>query len=205
MLFDRGGEGFVSFLLLGVTAWFWFQNSVSKSVASIRREMRLMSQVYVPKYAFPLTAVTFMLFKHLFVIAVLVGVMMLIETPSLTWIFYVLVFLIQFVLILGISMTVAAVVPFVPDLMLVIPPLLRLMMFLSGVFYSQAMIPADYVAYFRYNPMAGLIMEYRKVMLYGQLPDFVYLFKVALVSALILLFGLWLLNKLDRVYPRLTN
>ena len=205
MLFDRGGEGFVSFLLLGVTAWFWFQNSVSKSVASILREMRLMSQVYVPKYAFPFTAVTFMLFKHLFVIAVLVGMLMVIETPSITWFFYILVFLVQFILILGISVVVAAVVPFVPDLMLVIPPLLRLTMFLSGVFYAQSMIPAEYVAYFRYNPMAGLIMEYRKVMLYGQFPDFVYLAKVALISGLILIFGLWLLAKLDRVYPRLTS
>jgi lipopolysaccharide transport system permease protein len=205
MLFDRGGEGFVSFLLLGVTAWFWFQNSVSKSVASIRRETRLMSQVYVPKYAFPFTAVTFMLFKHLFVIAVLLGVLMLIETPSITWIFYLLVFVVQFILIMGISVIVAAVVPFIPDLMLVIPPLLRLAMFLSGVFYSQAMIPPEYVPYFRYNPMAGLIMEYRKVMLLEQFPDFIYLFKVALISTLILVFGLWLLAKLDRVYPRLTN
>jgi lipopolysaccharide transport system permease protein len=205
MLFDRGGEGFVSFLLVGVTAWFWFQNSVSKSVASIRRETRLMSQVYVPKYAFPFTAVTFMLFKHLFVIAVLLGVLMLIETPSITWIFYLLVFVVQFILIMGISVIVAAVVPFIPDLMLVIPPLLRLTMFLSGVFYSQAMIPPEYVPYFRYNPMAGLIMEYRKVMLLEQYPDFIYLFKVAFISTLILVFGLWLLAKLDRVYPRLTN
>lgn len=205
MLFERGGEGFVSFLLLGVTAWFWFQNSVSKSVSSIRKEMRLMSQVYVPKYAFPLTAVTFMLFKHLFVIAVLVGMLMVIETPSVTWIFYLLIFLVQFVLILGVSVLVAAIVPFVPDLMLVIPPLLRLTMFLSGVFYSQAMIPPEYVPYFRYNPVAGLIMEYRKVMLYGQMPDLVYLFKIALVSTLILAFGLWLLAKLDRIYPRLAN
>jgi ABC-type polysaccharide/polyol phosphate export permease len=67
------------------------------------------------------------------------------------------------------------------------------------------MIPAEYVAYFRYNPMAGLIMEYRKVMLYGQFPDFIYLAKVALISGLILIFGLWLLAKLDRVYPRLTS
>jgi len=205
MLFDRGGEGFVSFLLLGVTAWFWFQNSVSKSVSSIRKERQLMSQVYVPKYAFPFAAVTFMLFKHLFVIAVLVGILMVIETPSITWVFYLLVFLVQFILIIAISVVVAAIVPFIPDLMLVIPPLLRLTMFLSGVFYSQTMIPPDYVPYFRYNPMAGLIMEYRKVMLDGQMPDFVYLFKIAMVSTLILAFGLWLLAKLDRVYPRLTN
>jgi lipopolysaccharide transport system permease protein len=167
--------------------------------------MGLMSQVYVPKYAFPLMAVVFMLFKHLFVIAVLVGLLFILEDPGITWFFYLLIFFVQFILILGLAFIVAAVVPLIPDLMLVIPPLLRLTMFLSGVFYSQAMIPAEYVPYFRYNPMAGLIMEYRKVMLLDQLPDFVYLFKIMLVSLAIIAFGLWLLKKLDRVYPRLTR
>ncbi|MDH3939937.1 MAG: ABC transporter permease [Xanthomonadales bacterium] len=205
MLFERGGEGFVSFLLLGVTAWFWFQHSISKSVTSIRKEARLMSQVYVPKYTFPLCAVTFMLFKHLFVVLVLVGMLLVIETPSVTWFFYPLIFLVQLILILALSVLVAAIVPFIPDLTLVVPPLLRLSLFLSGVFYSQEMIPAGYVHYFRYNPLAGLIMEYRKVMLYGQMPDFVYLIKIVLISSLILAFGLWLLAKLDRIYPRLNN
>jgi lipopolysaccharide transport system permease protein len=205
MLFERGGEGFVSFLLLGVTAWFWFQNSVSKSVMSIRKEKGLMAQVYVPKYVFPLTAVAFMLFKHLFVIAVLVGILMLLMEPSVTWLFYLPISLVQLVLILGISVIVAAITPFIPDLNLVIPQLLRLSMFLSGVFYPQSLIPPEYVPFFRYNPMAGLIMEYRKVMLDGQFPDFVYLVKVALISCVILAFGLWLLSKLDRIYPRLNK
>jgi lipopolysaccharide transport system permease protein len=205
MLFDRGGEGFVSFLVLGVTAWFWFQHTVSRAAGSISKDMKLMLQVYVPKYVFPLTSITFGVFKHIFVILVLVGLLMLLESPSVTWLFYGLVLVVQLLLIISVSFVVAAVEPFVPDLKLVIGPLLRLGMFMSGVFYSQSMIPPDYVPYFRYNPMAGLIMEYRKVMLYSQFPDFVYLAKVALISLLILSIGLWLLKKCDRIYPRLTN
>ena len=82
---------------------------------------------------------------------------------------------------------------------------MQMTMFLSGIFYSQSIIPEGYVEYFRYNPLAGLIMEYRKVMLYSQLPDFVYLGKVALCSLILLAFGLWLLKKFDRIYPRLVN
>lgn len=205
MLFNRGGEGFVSFLVLGVTSWFWFQHSVSRATGSISKDTKLMLQVYVPKYVFPLATVIFGLFKHTFVIIVLVGLLMLLENPSVTWVFYLLVLAVQLVLIIGVSFVVAAIEPFVPDLKLVIGPLLRLGMFVSGVFYSQSMIPPDYVPYFRYNPMAGLIMEYRKVMLYGQFPDFVYLVKVAVISLLIMSFGLWLLAKCDKIYPRLTN
>lgn len=205
MLFNRGGEGYVSFLILGVTSWFWFQHTVSRATGSISKDTKLMLQVYVPKYVFPLATITFGLFKHGFVILVLVGMLMLMESPSITWLFYGLVLIVQLLLIAAFSFVVAAVEPFVPDLKLVIGPLLRLGMFVSGVFYSQSMIPPDYVPYFRYNPMAGLIMEYRKVMLYDQFPDFVYLLKVALIALVILSFGLWLLSKCDRIYPRLTN
>ena len=100
---------------------------------------------------------------------------------------------------------VAAIVPFVPDLAKIVPPMLYMTMFLSGVFYSQSMIPQEYVSYFRFNPMAGLIMEYRKVMLDHLMPDFVYLGKVALYSGFLLLFGLWILNRFDRTYPRLVD
>lgn len=205
MLFNRGGEGFVSFLVLGVTSWFWFQHTVSRATGSISKDTKLMLQVYVPKYVFPLVSITFGLFKHIFVILVLVGLLTLIESPSVSWLFYGVVLIVQLMFIVGVSFVVAAVEPFVPDLKLVIGPLLRLGMFMSGVFYPQSMIPPDYVPYFRYNPMAGLIMEYRKVMLYGQFPDFAYLAKIVLISLLISAFGLWLLAKCDRIYPRLTN
>lgn len=205
VVFERGGEGFVSFLVLGVTAWLWFAHTVGKATQSIRREMGLMLQVYVPKYVFPFTAVLFGVFKHLFVLVVLVGLLLLLAEPTETWFYYFLIFLVQLLFVLAVSTMLAAIVPFIPDLALVVPPLLQMTMFVSGVFYPQSMIPVRYVEYFRYNPMAGLIMEYRKVMLESQLPDFVYLSKVALCSALLLIGALWFLNKFDRAYPRLTN
>jgi lipopolysaccharide transport system permease protein len=102
-------------------------------------------------------------------------------------------------------MIVAAAVPFVPDLTLVIPPLLQLGMFLSGVFYPIDWIPSRWQALFRLNPMAGLIMEYRNAMLHSQVPDIEYLACVAVISMALLGIGIWLLIHFDRVYPRLTN
>jgi lipopolysaccharide transport system permease protein len=205
IVFDRGGDGFVSFLILGVTAWFWFAHSVARATLSIRSQLSLMRQVYVAKYVFPFAAVLFNVFKHLFVLIVLMSLLVYLNEPSVTWLFFFLVLIVQFIFILAVSTLVAAVVPFVPDLSKVVPPLLTMGIFLSGVFYSQAVIPPKYVPYFRYNPMAGLIMEYRKVMLEYQLPDFIYLGKIALYSGILLCIGLWILNRYDRTYPRLTD
>ena len=205
LVFNQGREGFVSFLLIGVTAWLWFANTLMKAMLSVRRETNLMLQVYVPKYVFPLSSVLFGLFKHLFVIAVLMGLLVYLESPSPTWFYFPLIFLVQLLLITGGAVLIAAVVPFVPDLALVIAPLLQMGMFFSGVFYSIDWIPAAYQSWFRLNPMAGLIMEYRKVTLDAVSPDLVYLAGVAVASMLVLGLGLWILKKFDCVYPRLTN
>ena len=205
VVFDRRGDGFVSFLILGVTAWLWFSHTVGKATQSIRRARGLTLQVYVPKFVFPFSAILFGVFKHFFVIAVLMVLLLALTRPSGTWAFYFLILIVQLLFIVGVSTIVAAIVPFVPDLAKIVPPLLQMTMFLSGVFYPQSMIPKQYVEYFRYNPMAGLIMEYRKVMLDSQWPDFQYLGKVALYSTVLIIFGLWLLRKFDRLYPRLTN
>jgi lipopolysaccharide transport system permease protein len=204
-LFGRGGDDFVAFLLLGVTAWLWFAHSVLKSSQSIRSATGLMLQVYVPKFVFPLSSVLFHLFKHLFVMAVLLGLLVLLAEPTIYWLFYPLIFTVQLLLIFAVSYLLAAIIPFVPDLTKVLPPLMQMTMFLSGLFYEVSIIPTRYVEYFRYNPMAGLIMEYRKVVLLGVQPDYDYLFKVALFSSLLLLVGIGILKRFDRVYPRLVG
>lgn len=204
-LFDRGGEGFVSFLLIGVTSWLWFAQSILKSAQTIRRATGLTLQVYIPKYVFPFSAVLFGVYKQFFVILILLGLLLVLESPSFNWFFYIVIFLVQLLLITAVSTFVAALVPFVPDMTKLLQPLMQMMMFLSGIFYHVSIIPAEYIKYFRYNPMAGLIMEYRKVILSLQQPDFVYLVKVAVASLLLLAIGLWILKKFDREYPRLTH
>jgi lipopolysaccharide transport system permease protein len=136
---------------------------------------------------------------------VLAGTLFVLETPSKIWFIYILVFAVQLLFISALSSFLAALVPFIPDLTKILSPLMRMTMFLSGIFYHVSLIPEQYVEYFRYNPMAGLIMEYRKVILNSQLPDFVYLGKVSLYSLILLAFGLWILKKFDRMYPRLAK
>lgn len=205
LVFDKGGANFVSFLVLGVSAWIWFANSVVRASTSIRGQLGLMRQVYVAKYVFPFSEVLLGIFKHFFVLLILMSLLVYLNAVSAIWFLYLLVAAVQLIFILAVSTIIAAIVPFIPDLAKIVPPMLYLTMFLSGVFYPQSVIPPGYVPYFRYNPMAGLIMEYRKVMLDYQLPDFVYLGKLALYSGIVLLFGLWILKRFDRIYPRITN
>jgi lipopolysaccharide transport system permease protein len=204
-LFKRGGEGFASSLVVGVTAWLWFSSSALKAMMSIQRESQLMLLVYMPKYIFPLVSVFTLLVKQIFVVILIFALLLLVDTPSSHWWGFILVFIVQFLLIVAVSLIFAAIIPFIPDLAIVIGAVLPMGMFVSGVFFSLNQIPEAYRTYFLLNPMAGLIEAYRDVLLNHTAPDYAYLFVVAGASLLAGFFGFWIMNKFDRMYPRLVN
>ena len=174
-------------------------------MVSIRRESQLMLLVYVPKYVFPAASVLFSLFKQVFVFVLIIALLALMNPVSPGWLFFILVFLVQALLIVSVSLLLAAIIPFLPDLSVVIGALLPMGMFVSGVFFSIDQVPADLQVYFLMNPMAGLISEYRNVLLYDQLPNFSYLASVSAICIVIMIGSLWILNRFDRIYPRLVN
>ena len=52
---ERGGPGFVGFLLCGLVFWRWFDASLNRSSAALLANGRLINQIYLPKWVFPLT------------------------------------------------------------------------------------------------------------------------------------------------------
>ncbi|MFH1216830.1 MAG: ABC transporter permease [Pseudomonadota bacterium] len=202
---NRGTENFVAFLLCGITAWQWFQRSVTNASTSILANRGLILQVEISKSFFPLEVILRDGFKHLFVVCLLLVFLIFYPTPvSLTWMAFPLLLAIQVVFIAGSAILCAALVPFVPDLKFIINTTLHLMFFGSGIFYNieQVILPQHrYIMYL--NPMAGLVKNYRAILINNQWPDWSYLLYVLLAGLLLLSFSLWLTMRLDHVYPRI--
>lgn len=204
---NRGIPHFVAFLLIGLTAWNWFARSVQHSANSILQGRGLMMQVDIPKIFFPLEIFLRDTFKHLFVVVLLLVFLVFYPTPvSETWVALPVLMIAQAALILSISIICAMVVPFVQDLSFVIGTGIQLMFFGSGIFYriEDVVLPEhQHILYL--NPMAGLLKEYRNVLMYSTWPDWVYIGKIFLVSCLLLVFAVYMLRKLDYIYPRISQ
>jgi lipopolysaccharide transport system permease protein len=72
------------------------------------------------------------------------------------------------------------------------------------VFYRiDEAVPEEYRQYLLLNPLASLIAEFRQVLVEGATPDWGWLAYVCGFSSVFLIFGLLLLVKYDRYYPRL--
>lgn len=204
LMFQRGGgPEYIPFLLVGLTVWKWFDSAIRKASISIQSNSRLISQIYLPKVLFPVISIGETTFKF-FIVLVILLVFLVFFTDGFgaTYLSLPALLLTQLLLIMACSMLLAALVPFLPDLSLVISNGMVLMMFLSGVFFSGNRIPEQYRETFFLNPMARLIEEYRSVLLTGSWPDWSSLAIISGVSLVVIAIAVAIMTRYNRVYPK---
>jgi len=203
MVFQRGGEGFVPFLLVGLVVWKWFATTVPQCANSLTANVGLIRQVYIPKVVLPGMVATASTFRFLIVFLLLllflaaVGV-----SPNVTWISLPVLLLVQLFMMLAIGGVLAALVPFLPDLKLIIDNGMMLLFFLSGIFFDISHVSAEMKTYLYLNPMLGMIDSYRQVLLEGIWPDWWMLGKIFMGSCIVFALAWMLLSKYDRVYAK---
>jgi len=206
MLFNRGGPDFVPFLLCGLVAWRWFDASVRGGANSILLNGSLMSQVYLPKLIFPMVTVVANTIKFFIILAILLLFLLFygIE-PGVSWLALPIVVAVQFFVVLVASSLLALLVPFFPDLNILITNAMTLLLFLSGVFFSIRDLPADAHFWFFLNPMAVLIAAYRDVLIDHRWPHWLQLGGVMLGCLVFGALVLFLAKRYDRIYPKLVS
>ncbi len=201
---QRGGSDYVPFLAIGIVVFRWFSVSVGRAADSIWHHRDLIERVYVPKLVFPSAAVLADGAKVAFMFAVLLVFLAGFGlTPNASWLALPALGALMFLLVLGLAFVFAALVPFLPDLQLLLANAFRLLSFASGVFFSISEVPERWRFLVAWNPLALLIDAFRAVLLRGQLPPLQPLAWIAVSSLACLAGGAALMRRFDRVYPKL--
>lgn len=197
---------FIPFLLVGVAVWQWFAATVSKGANTVRAAASLISQVYIPKLVFPTVAIL-IAFLHFVVVLLLLILFCIVYGLdfSLPYTALVVIVAVQFLFSGSLAYLLAALVPFIPDLRNFVDYGLRMLMFLSGVFYPADQLPERVQTWFYLNPMASIIESYRDVLIHQRWPDFGALGVVALLSCATVVPAIYLLTRYDRVYPKVVD
>ena len=198
-------QNFVLFLFIGITVWQFWTNTLLRASSSMIVYRPLMLQLDIEKYVFPVSicCVNFIKFGVAFLL-LLVLTPFLGGTLGCTAINLLLLLALLFLLTCGTGMILAAVAPFFPDLIMVIDFLLHLMIFLSGVFFDLRLLPVEIQKLLFWNPIAGLMTQFRKVLMDGSNPEWNTVLYIFLLSMILLSGGGWLLQHFSRKYPRLT-
>jgi len=186
------------FMYVGLLPWTLFASSVSSAIPSVSNNMTLVGKIYFPREILPLAAILTRIMDFLIASLLFVGLMIWYRIPVHSTLIYVpLLLLIQTFLALGISLLGAAGNVFVRDISFALPLGMQLWMYASPVIYPLSVVPNRWRNLYLLNPMTGIIDSYRRVVLFGQPPDFQYLGIATALTAVLCFLGYGYFKKLE--------
>lgn len=206
IVFQKGMPYFPVFVFIGLTIWNFFNKTVQTSVKLVKINSAIVSKIYVPKYIFIMKQMLINGFK-MCISFMLTFLLMLIYRVPLTWrMLYVIPLLATlFVVTFGVSTIMLHVGVFIDDLSNVVSVLLRLLFYMSGVFYSieNSGIPEPFGTLIQtLNPIACIMQGMRNALLYGKDFHFVAIGGWFIGGILIALIGVNIIYKNENSYVK---
>jgi lipopolysaccharide transport system permease protein len=179
-----------SFVLSGVLAWGWFQSSLSQAAGVITASRDLVKRPGFRPAILPVTTVTTYLIDFLLSLPILI-LLLLIDDGSFHLTVFALPIVIgcQFLLTLGLAYWISMANVFFRDTQQLLTVALRLLFYLSPVFYDAKVIPAPYMTLYRLNPLVHLLDAYRAILIRGELPDGLVLLGLSMFAGALLWSG----------------
>lgn len=205
IVFGKGEPYFPVFVFIGLNSWNFFNKSVNRSVKIIRTYKGTISKVYIPKYVLILIAMMENLFK-MAVAFVWVLVMLPIYRVPVSWhmVNAIPIFLTMAVFTFGCSSIMLHAGVYIADLSNIITVLLRLVFYMSGIFYSISnRVEEPYGTYLlNLNPMAFLINGLRESLLYNHMVNYGMLSVIFLIGCILSVIGIKTIDKHENSYVK---
>lgn len=172
VVFHTSEDYFAAYIFIGLTMWNFFNKTLVASVQMVKRNKSLVSKVYFPKYILLLTRMWVNGFKMLISFGIVVALILFYRIP-ITWnVVYAVPILIDlFLLTFGMSTFLLHYGVYVEDLSNVVNILLKIVFYLTGIFYHlEKRIPEYGALLNQYIPTAYLLTSMRQALIYGQTP-----------------------------------
>ncbi len=155
------------YLLSGIIAYDFFNKSMNKGAGSIRAYSFLVKTVNFRIAVIPMIVISSELIIHLIVIAILIVLLSLNGIfPSLYWLQLIYYVFAQFILLIGISWFTASILPFFPDMSYIITIMMRVLFFLTPIFWNPSKMGGNMLLIVNLNPLAYIVNGYRDSVLF---------------------------------------
>lgn len=198
-------DNFPIFFLAGLLPWNFFNNSIQGATGSIVANAGLIKKVYFPRELLPLAIALANLvnfFLELVVFFLFISASAWFFTPRLT-VFYkfipYLIFLLPalFFLSVGLGFITAAINVYLRDMQHIVGIILMVLFYATPIIYRLELVPPAFLPFYKYNPLAVLILSFKNTLYWMQPPTFKMLTFVLLASIIIFAFGYFFFLKLE--------
>ena len=184
------------YIFSGIIIWMYFQEATKKGISVIRNKRYLFENIRFNKldvyYSSVLTSLIGLI-VNLFVFIVLLQIMQI----PLTWrmIYYPLFILNLIILALGISLILSTIHVYLKDVSQIWDLVLLLMFWINPIFFAKQKVFDMIPGLLYLNPIAGIIINSRDVIMYGKEPDWFVAAYDFMYAGVVLLMGLLIFKK----------
>ena len=208
LVFKAKEQYFTTFLFIGQTMWAFFNKNVVQSVKMIKANKSIVARVYIPKFVLLVSNMMINGFKMLISWIIVIAMMIATKVPLSSHILgFIPIMLILFLVTFAISVNLMHFGVFIEDLGNVINIAMKLLLYLTGIFYSiETRLGPDHPLIAKIlmhaNPMALLITDMRNVVLYDKSPHWLWLLLWTLISLLFSIIGIRTIYKNENTYVK---
>lgn len=165
---DRGTENYVGFLITGLFLFLYSGGNITKASRSISTNLNLVRSLRFPRAVLPIAATLSEFILVLPSLGVLLVLMLVTgESITLEWLLFPVVVVLHLAINVGLGLIVARIVHSSRDLRNLIPLVVRLLRYVSGVFFSIDAYAGQGVLgiLMKYQPFALVLDLARQAML----------------------------------------
>ncbi len=183
-------------LFCGLLLLTLFSESIGRAPSLLADRRNLVRRVVFPIEILPVTILlTKLVYLGVSVLLVLVASLVMTGTISKTAPLFVLVLVPLMATVLGISWILASVGVFVRDVQAIVGVIVRMLFFMTPIFYPITVVPEKWRFVLYLNPLTHLVESARRTLLWGQYPEWSSLAIVWVVSLALMMIGyIWFMR-----------
>ena len=192
--------GYPIFIFAGVIIWNFFSQSSTQAMVDFVYSGSLIVKVYMPKSVFAISAVGTGFVNLALACIPLFAMILFMQRPITSAIFFlpVAIFLVS-LFTLGIGLIISSLAVFFADMINIYSLVLRLGMYLSGIFYSVDVMPENLQAIIGFLPTYQMVELFRYPVFNGTVPPMNVISSFSIWAIVVLGVGLlvftWLSDK----------
>lgn len=201
-LLGRGIENYPVYLLSGRCILHLFTGTIGSSMSVIKNNKSILKKTASPKYIFVLGTVISELIDFLISFVLLILVMIVTQAPFhfSTMVFSFIPVVLILIMVIGFSLGLSVIGVLYTDIKHFWGIVSQILLYTSAIFYEMKRIPDPYHDWLLLNPVYWAIEQFRDLIMYGIIPDYLNMLNLLILAIIALIIGIIVFNKYeDRV------
>lgn len=203
-VFHKKLEFAALFVFLGLTVWNFFNKCISSSSTLLKVNKGVVTKIYLPKYLVYIRVMLVNAFKMVISLGICMCLVIYYQVP-IDW--HIILIIPSLVMLAFVTFGFGCIIMhcgvYVQDLSKIVRIGLRLVFYLSGVFYNIASLKPFGQILLNVNPVALAMEGCRNALMYNAQPDWLMLGIWTAVGILLSIFGITVVYKNENNYGKI--